>query len=194
VLQAGVGVCRTDAFIAFPLATFHVSSPSREAKVTRGHLLSTAKSPVALWFIPATNLCPSLRNPNMGYLCGSPRDGLVTLPSDYVRLRFSADRNAAKNRLLVHQQKCKSCLRNRKPGTHYSGRFSVALFVLKLPDHRKRGSDNQPQRQITRNGPRRRFESVPEECSKQGRRPDHNAKGLASDFVNTPYQCAAGCL
>ena len=32
--------------------------------------------------------------------------GEPTLHSDDVRLRVLADRNAAKNRLLVHQQKC----------------------------------------------------------------------------------------
>src|SRR5580704_8436591 len=42
--------------------------------------------------------------------------GQPTLPSDDVQLRVLADRNAAKNRLLVHQQRCKRCLRNGMPG------------------------------------------------------------------------------
>src|SRR5271163_4021478 len=62
------------------------------------------------------------------------------------------------------------------------------------PCHRKSGPDNQPQRQVTRNCTYRRLESVAKECSKQGRRPNSDSKGLASDFVSPPYQGAAGGL
>jgi hypothetical protein len=36
--------------------------------------------------------------------------------TDEVRLRVIADRNAAKNQLLIHQEKCKTCRRNLVPG------------------------------------------------------------------------------
>lgn len=62
------------------------------------------------------------------------------------------------------------------------------------PRHRKGGPDNEPQSQVTRNCAYRRLESVAKECSKQGRRPNSDSKGLASNFVSAPYQGAAGSL
>lgn len=41
--------------------------------------------------------------------------GQSTLLTDEVRVKILADRNAAKNRLLIHQEKCKTCLRNLMP-------------------------------------------------------------------------------
>jgi hypothetical protein len=38
--------------------------------------------------------------------------GQTTFDADDVRLRVLAERNAANNRLLMHQQECNRCLRN----------------------------------------------------------------------------------
>ena len=42
--------------------------------------------------------------------------GQSTLLTDEVRLKVLADRNAAKSRLLVHQEQCKTCRRHLVPG------------------------------------------------------------------------------
>jgi hypothetical protein len=41
--------------------------------------------------------------------------GQATFLSDEVRLRVVADRNAAKSRLLMHQEQCKTCRRTLVP-------------------------------------------------------------------------------
>ena len=42
--------------------------------------------------------------------------GQSTLLTDQVRLKVIADRNAAKNRLLMHQEQCKTCRRSLVAG------------------------------------------------------------------------------
>lgn len=207
MLQAGLSTCRTDAFIAAPSATFHVSLPSQEAKVTRVTPASTAKStvppgpfPLPIYALSGVTLiglplvalrattrrrrlsainpttkptaeanierspqgtspepnCQRWRNLSLALYARSRQSlrisnrsehtmacperlrlqqlfevsvrrwaqvaassqlfGQPTSLTDDVRLRVLADRNAAKNRLLAHQQKCKRCLRSRMPG------------------------------------------------------------------------------
>ena len=41
--------------------------------------------------------------------------GQTTFLTDEVRLRVIADRNAAKSRLLIHQEQCKACRRYLMP-------------------------------------------------------------------------------
>ena len=43
--------------------------------------------------------------------------GQSTLLTDQVRLKAIADRNAAKNQLLMHQEQCRTCRRTLVSGT-----------------------------------------------------------------------------